>query len=197
MKVSQTSSVMQYRPRTLDNLVINQEFGESLKKLVSPIPALSLILTNSQGRMHVMAWPDLCLNDFCLCCAKVSSGDCPHLLFYGPPGAGKKTLIIGLLRQIYGPAVEKVLILCACCLMPLYRLVPQNLAPAHLSMCSHVYLQIRKSMLITPFSSAIRASFAYLAFCLADQGGDKAMENCIAQPQHRDRADHGSKQLPC
>ena len=40
--------------------------------------------------------------------AQVSSGDCPHLLFYGPPGAGKKTLIIGLLRQIYGPAVEKV-----------------------------------------------------------------------------------------
>ena len=39
---------------------------------------------------------------------QVSSGDCPHLLFYGPPGAGKKTLIIGLLRQIYGPAVEKV-----------------------------------------------------------------------------------------
>ena len=53
----------------------------------------------------------------CTCCfadpsspspAQVSSGDCPHLLFYGPPGAGKKTLIIGLLRQIYGPAVEKV-----------------------------------------------------------------------------------------
>ncbi|CAL5223322.1 g5817 [Coccomyxa viridis] len=60
-----------YRPRTLDDLVINKDFGESLKKLVS-------------------------------------SGDCPHLLFYGPPGAGKKTLIIGLLKQIYGPAVEKI-----------------------------------------------------------------------------------------
>ena len=28
---------LQYRPRTLDDLVINQEFGESLKKLVSII----------------------------------------------------------------------------------------------------------------------------------------------------------------
>ena len=40
---------------------------------------------------------------------QVSSGDCPHLLFYGPPGTGKKTLIIGLLRELYGPPVEKVL----------------------------------------------------------------------------------------
>ena len=44
---------------------------------------------------------------------QVSSGDCPHLLFYGPPGAGKKTLIISLLREIYGPAVEKVSLSCA------------------------------------------------------------------------------------
>ncbi|KAL6145137.1 hypothetical protein ACLB2K_055825 [Fragaria x ananassa] len=30
----------------------------------------------------------------------VAERDCPHLLFYGPPGSGKKTLIIALLRQI-------------------------------------------------------------------------------------------------
>ncbi|XP_055807270.1 replication factor C subunit 3 [Solanum dulcamara] len=38
----------------------------------------------------------------------VSEGDCPHLLFYGPPGSGKKTLIMALLRQIFGPSADKV-----------------------------------------------------------------------------------------
>ncbi|XP_021282560.1 replication factor C subunit 3 [Herrania umbratica] len=38
----------------------------------------------------------------------VTEQDCPHLLFYGPSGSGKKTLIMALLRQIFGPSVEKV-----------------------------------------------------------------------------------------
>ncbi|KAK2973122.1 hypothetical protein RJ640_027094, partial [Escallonia rubra] len=37
----------------------------------------------------------------------VTEQDCPHLLFYGPPGSGKKTLIMGLLRQMFGPGAEK------------------------------------------------------------------------------------------
>ncbi|XP_056846035.1 replication factor C subunit 3 isoform X1 [Raphanus sativus] len=38
----------------------------------------------------------------------VTEQDCPHLLFYGPSGSGKKTLIMALLKQIYGPSADKV-----------------------------------------------------------------------------------------
>lgn len=73
--------VDKYRPTSLDKMDIHKELSQQLKRIVQ-----------SSGTDDG--------ND--------GSSDLPHLLFYGPSGAGKKTRIIALLRQIFGARVEKV-----------------------------------------------------------------------------------------
>lgn len=38
----------------------------------------------------------------------VKKGDFPHLLVYGPPGAGKKTRIMCIIRELYGSGAERL-----------------------------------------------------------------------------------------
>ena len=38
---------------------------------------------------------------------QAAKGDLPHLIFHGPPGSGKKTRVMALLREVFGSGVSK------------------------------------------------------------------------------------------
>ncbi|KAJ3044922.1 Subunit of heteropentameric Replication factor C (RF-C) [Rhizophlyctis rosea] len=60
-----------------------------------------------------------------------SSGDFPHLLVYGPSGAGKKTRIVAVLRELYGPGVEKLKIDCKQFVTPSNRKLEINIVSSN------------------------------------------------------------------
>ncbi|KAE9402916.1 P-loop containing nucleoside triphosphate hydrolase protein [Gymnopus androsaceus JB14] len=60
-----------------------------------------------------------------------SSGDFPHMLFYGPSGAGKKTRITCTLRQLFGAGVEKLKIDQRVFLSPSKRKIEVNIVQSN------------------------------------------------------------------
>ena len=79
--------VDKYRPRSLETLTYHEDLSDRLRSLVS------------------WQYPKAFLTNGSL---QAQSGDFPHLLVYGPSGAGKKTRIVATLRELYGPGVEKI-----------------------------------------------------------------------------------------
>lgn len=85
--------MLQHRPRVLADLHYHQELSMRLTSLVRYI-SIHLRISLSKATFALFK--------------KAGSGDFPHLLFYGPSGAGKKTRISATLRELFGPGVEKV-----------------------------------------------------------------------------------------
>ena len=85
--------VDKYRPTTLSKLDYHKEQAGRLKKLVS---------TGQEARW---SGSSSLLSFFFL---QVQSSDFPHLLVYGPSGAGKKTRIMCILRELYGSGAGKL-----------------------------------------------------------------------------------------
>lgn len=83
--------VDKHRPRNLDALNYHPELSDRLRALVS----LVWIRVPCDGLSNI---------NF----SQAQSGDFPHLLVYGPSGAGKKTRIVATLKELYGPGVEKI-----------------------------------------------------------------------------------------
>jgi DNA-binding NtrC family response regulator len=119
----QQQTIQQYQPRALDKFELHRGIADNLRKLVRCFlkggrgeqtrdgrkeerrQEEPLYITTHTHLPH--ARPKI---------TKVATGDTPHTLFYGPPGAGKRTLVMALLREIYGPGAEKVMLrLCLCC----------------------------------------------------------------------------------
>jgi replication factor C subunit 3/5 len=76
------------RPRSLESLTYHHDLSKRLASLVRKFAELL-----DKAFANIL---------------QASSADFPHLLVYGPSGAGKKTRILATLRALYGPGVEKI-----------------------------------------------------------------------------------------
>ena len=98
--------MVQYRPKKLDELILHRDIGENLSKLVSLYSMIYMQCSCAEfAAKDELRAAKTVVHGLTL---QVASGDCPHTLFYGPPGAGKKTLILALLREVYGAGADKV-----------------------------------------------------------------------------------------
>lgn len=93
--------VDKYRPRKLDELDYHPQLSSRLSALVrcSSVPPSLSCCTWHRHLTNFGSWLGLWQS---------ASPDFPHMLFYGPSGAGKKTRIMCTLRELFGPGVEKV-----------------------------------------------------------------------------------------
>eukprot|EP01096_Ripella_sp_DP13-Kostka_P014184 TRINITY_DN6322_c0_g1_i1.p1 TRINITY_DN6322_c0_g1~~TRINITY_DN6322_c0_g1_i1.p1 ORF type:complete len:425 (-),score=133.66 TRINITY_DN6322_c0_g1_i1:65-1303(-) len=117
--------VDKYRPTTLEKLEIHQRINNRLKKMVEggDMPHMLFYGPNGAGKKKGRRKMALLVDKYRPTTLEkleihqrinnrlkkmVEGGDMPHMLFYGPNGAGKKTRIMALLRDLYGPSAEKL-----------------------------------------------------------------------------------------
>lgn len=92
--------VDKYRPRALAELDYHPQLSSRLGALVRPYlaqPCSRQWTPCTADDTSALTWT-----------RQANSADFPHMLFYGPSGAGKKTRIMCTLRALFGPGVEKV-----------------------------------------------------------------------------------------
>lgn len=94
--------VDKYRPTSLDKMDIHKELSQRLKRIVQPIAA------SSSSSASASSSSEMTTDNADASREETNGSDLPHLLFYGPSGAGKKTRIVALLRQVFGARVEKL-----------------------------------------------------------------------------------------